>query len=52
MKVINFDEFPSVINQYMMELRNVDIQNDRLRYRRNLERIGELMAYEISHTFK
>ena len=52
MKVINFDEFPSVINQYMMELRNVDIQNDRLRFRRNLERIGELMAYEISHTFK
>lgn len=52
MKVINFDEFPSVINQYMMELRNVDIQNDRLRFRRNLERIGELIAYEISHTFK
>jgi len=52
MKVINFDEFPSVINQYMMELRNVDIQNDRLRFRRNLERVGELMAYEISRTFK
>lgn len=52
MKVINFDEFPSVMSQYMMELRNVDIQNDRLRFRRNLERIGEIMAYEISHTFK
>lgn len=52
MKVINFNEFPSVISQYMMELRNVNIQNDRLRFRRNLERIGELMAYEISHTFK
>lgn len=51
MKVINFAEYPSVINQYMMELRNVDIQNDRLRFRRNLERIGELIAYEISHTF-
>ncbi len=52
MKVVNFDEFPSVLSQYMMEIRNVNIQNDRLRFRRNLERIGELMAYEISHTFK
>lgn len=50
MKVINFDEHPSVISQYMMELRNVDIQHDMLRFRRNLERIGELMAYEISRT--
>lgn len=50
MKIINFDETPSVISQYMMELRNVDIQNDMLRFRRNLERIGELMAYEISRT--
>ena len=33
------------------ELRNVDIQHDMLRFRRNLERIGELMAYEISRTF-
>lgn len=50
MKIINFDETPSIISQYMMELRNVDIQNDMLRFRRNLERIGELMAYEISRT--
>lgn len=50
MKIINFDEHPSLISQYMMELRNVDIQNDRLRFRRNLERIGEIMAYEISRT--
>ncbi len=51
MKVINFDEKPSVISQYMMELRNVDIQSDMQRFRRNLERIGEIMAYEISRTF-
>ncbi len=51
MDVINFDEHRSIINQYMMELRNVDIQHDMLRFRRNLERIGELMAYEISRTF-
>lgn len=40
MKVVNFDEYNSLISQYMMELRNVEIQNDRLRFRRNLERIG------------
>ncbi|MBD5213567.1 MAG: uracil phosphoribosyltransferase [Bacteroidales bacterium] len=50
MKVINFADQKSVISQYMMELRNVDIQRDMLRFRRNLERIGELMAYEISRT--
>lgn len=50
MKVINFDDQKSLISQYMMELRAVDIQNDRLRFRRNLERIGQIMAYEISKT--
>ena len=52
MKIVNFDEHPSIISQYMMELRNVDIQHDMLRFRRNLERIGEFMAYEISKTFE
>ena len=51
MKIVNFDDNHSVISQYMMELRNVDIQHDMLRFRRNLERIGESMAYEISKTF-
>lgn len=50
MKIVNFDEHPSVISQYMMELRNIDIQTDAMRFRRNLERIGEIMAYEISRT--
>lgn len=50
MEIINFDEQPSLVSQYMAELRNVDIQNDMLRFRRNLERIGEIMAYEISKT--
>lgn len=50
MKVINFADQKSLISQYMMELRNVDIQGDMLRFRRNLERIGEIMAYEISRT--
>ncbi len=50
MKVINFAETPSLVGQYMTELRAVDIQGDMLRFRRNLERIGEIMAYEISKT--
>ncbi|AQG81818.1 uracil phosphoribosyltransferase [Spirosoma montaniterrae] len=45
-----FTQQPSLINQYIAELRDVSIQRDRLRFRRNLERIGELMAYEISKT--
>ena len=50
MKVVNFDKENSLISQYMMELRSVDIQKDPLRFRRNLERIGQIMAYEISRT--
>ena len=42
----------SVFNQIMAELRYAVIQLDRMRFRRNLERIGEIMAYEISKTFE
>ncbi len=52
MKVINFDETPSVMSRYLLEMRSVDIQGDSLRFRRNLERMGEIMAYEISKTMK
>lgn len=48
MEVINFGEIPSLINQYMTELRDVNVQKDMLRFRKNLERIGQIMAYEIS----
>lgn len=48
MEIINFSEKTSLVSQYMMELRSVEIQKDMLRFRRNLERIGEIMAYEIS----
>ena len=48
MEVINFAETPSIISQYMRELRDVNIQGDRMRFRSNLDRIGRLMAYEIS----
>ena len=48
MEVINFADTPSLVSQYMAELRDVAVQNDMLRFRRNLERIGEIMAYEMS----
>jgi uracil phosphoribosyltransferase len=51
MKVVDFNETNSVLNRYVSEIRDVDIQVDRLRFRRNIERIGEIMAYEISKSF-
>lgn len=41
----------SIANHYLAELRDVETQKDSLRFRRNLERLGELLAYEISKTF-
>lgn len=52
MKVINLSETDSVLNQYISEIRDVCIQKDRLRFRRNIERIGEIMAYEMSKSFQ
>ena len=46
----NLSTFNSIANQFIAELRQVQIQQDRLRFRRNLERIGEILAYEISKT--
>ena len=51
MQVINFSESNSLMNSFVREIRDVTIQNDRLRFRRNIERVGELMAYEISKQF-
>ena len=48
MKIINLSEGNSLLNQYVAELRDVHVQNDRMRFRRNIERIGEIMAYEMS----
>jgi uracil phosphoribosyltransferase len=41
----------SLFNQFIREIRDEQIQKDRMRFRRNLERIGEVLAYEISKTF-
>lgn len=48
MEVINFADTPSLVSRYMLELRDVTIQKDPMRFRANLDRIGQIMAYEIS----
>jgi uracil phosphoribosyltransferase len=52
MKVINFAEQPSLVSEYLLEMRDVNIQRDPLRFRENLKRVGEIIAYEISKTMK
>ena len=47
-EIINFATTPSIVSRYMRELRDVTIQGDPMRFRTNLVRIGEIMAYEIS----
>jgi len=46
--VINLSKDHSLVSNWVGELRNIDVQDDRLRFRCNLERIGEVAAYEIS----
>ncbi len=48
MKIINLGESNSVLNHFIAEIRDHIIQKDSMRFRRNLERIGEIFAYEIS----
>ena len=48
MKLINLGETDSILNKFVSEMRDINIQKDSLRFRRNLERIGEIFAYEIS----
>ena len=48
MKIVNFAEMNSELNRFVAEIRDIHIQQDRLRFRKNLERIGEVMSYEIS----
>jgi uracil phosphoribosyltransferase len=48
MKVVNLGKQNSIFNHFIREIRDVDIQNDSMRFRKNMERIGEVFAYEIS----
>lgn len=52
MKVINLQEQNSILNHFMRDIRSVDIQGDSLRFRRNIERIGEVMATEVSRQLR
>ncbi|MBP7514102.1 MAG: uracil phosphoribosyltransferase [Flavobacteriales bacterium] len=49
--VVRMNSERSVVNTFIAELRDETVQKDPLRFRRNLERIGEVMAYELSKTF-
>ena len=52
MKIINLSENNSILNRFIAEIRDQKIQKDSMRFRRNLERIGEIFAYEISKTLE
>ena len=52
MIVHNLGSENSIFNQFISELRNVEVQKDSMRFRKNIERIGEIMAYEISKTIE
>jgi len=48
MIVHHFESKPSVLNRFIAEIRDVNIQKDPMRFRRNIERIGEVLCYELS----
>ena len=52
MKVINLGEKKSILNKFVSQMRDKGIQKDSMRFRRNLERLGEIFAYEISQTLE
>jgi len=50
--IINLSETNSLIGEWLSEIRSMEIQTDRMRFRRNMERVGEIAAYEISKTLE
>ena len=50
MKIINLGESNTALNRFVAQIRDINVQKDRMRFRTNLERIGEIFAYEISKT--
>lgn len=50
MIVHDFTNDDSILNQFIAELRDIDIQKDRMRFRKNIERVGEILSYELSKT--
>lgn len=51
MQIHNLSDKNSVLNNFIYEIREVSIQKDMMRFRRNIERIGEVLSYEMSKTF-
>ncbi len=51
MKIHHVAAQPSILNKYLAEIRDKEIQRDSMRFRRNIERIGEFIANEVSKTF-
>ena len=52
MKIYTLNEKNSIFNRFIAEMRDIQIQKDAMRFRRNLERVGEVFAYEISKTLE
>ena len=50
MKVVNLGAEKTVLNRFVSEIRNVNVQGDAMRFRRNIERIGEILGYELSRS--
>lgn len=48
MKIVDLSKQNTILNRYLTEIRDKEVQKDQMRFRRNIERIGEIMAYEIS----
>jgi uracil phosphoribosyltransferase len=48
MKIVDFSQSNTLYNNFLAQLRDLKVQQDRMRFRRNLERLGEITAYEIS----
>ncbi|MEW7289865.1 uracil phosphoribosyltransferase [Aquimarina sp. 2304DJ70-9] len=52
MTVHNLELGNSILNQFVLELRDIEIQKDAMRFRKNIERIGEIISYELSKTLE
>lgn len=52
MELINLGGYPSIADQFLSEIRDLEKQSDRQRFRNNMNRLGEIMAYEISKKLK
>ena len=52
MIIHNFSNEQSILNNFIAEIRDASIQKDRMRFRRNIERIGEILSYELSKSLE